>query len=649
MKKPAHMMVRTSDASFEQWNRFKIVEALVREARMKPEDADSISREIEEVVGRLNIRILSASLIREIVSVKLLEHGLETQHHLHTRLGVPYYDVDRILNRPNHARLPFLLDPHGTNILLAEKIKSEYALDTVFSQEIVEAHLRGDICIHSLGSIDRAAHLRHTVETIKQHGLRIPSSAAFASPARHPEVLLAHIVKFTSVLFNHFSDGILWDSINISFAPFLRGMSEKEIRQFSQRLLFALCEISPSGGASSHPLELGLWWSLPPLFEGRKAIGPGGEIAGKSYEEFLPEARRFVQAIFETYRSGDSSGRPFLNPKLRFTVDAGVFEDPVMDLACSLAREKGNIHFIFRRPETELSPIETLLARPSGRKPKRDGLAIFQTISINLPRLGYLAGDDFRIVKAKLRECMENASRAHIQKRVFLEKLMSFGPAGPLALLAEKRSGEPLVTLDGTAHCILPTGLNELVKIVLGKELHEDEEAIDLGLRVIREMKKITQEMREKHKLNIFLSQGNDEISPFRFAALDLRFHSPAAGHFVNGEIAENRVYYTPSSLLNRDVKIRPFERMCKEGRFHDLFEAGAHSTLWMDGAAPEPREIRRLLWKLMNESRTRSLALEKEYTSCASCGTVSHDMSDSCGKCGSEMLFCFSKNSGRS
>ena len=44
-----------------------------------------------------------------------------------------------------------------------------------------------------------------------------------AKPAKHPEVLLAHMVKFAAALQCHFAGAIGWDAVNLFFAPYLRG------------------------------------------------------------------------------------------------------------------------------------------------------------------------------------------------------------------------------------------------------------------------------------------------------------------------------------------------------------------------------------------------------------------------------------------
>ena len=60
--------------------------------------------------------------------------------------------------------------PEGTNLVLAEGIKREYALYDVFSREVGDAHIIGDIHLHGLGYIDRPYSSHQSPEYIKKLG-----------------------------------------------------------------------------------------------------------------------------------------------------------------------------------------------------------------------------------------------------------------------------------------------------------------------------------------------------------------------------------------------------------------------------------------------------------------------------------------------
>jgi len=67
-----------------------------------------------------------------------------------------------------------------------------------------EAHSLGDIHIHGLGYIDRPFSCCQSLEYLKMNGLQLPQAINSAKPAKHAEVLLAHMVRFSAILQGHF-------------------------------------------------------------------------------------------------------------------------------------------------------------------------------------------------------------------------------------------------------------------------------------------------------------------------------------------------------------------------------------------------------------------------------------------------------------
>src|SRR4029078_4419382 len=122
------VLVRRSDEDIALFDSRRIVEALVREANLDADLAAHIGHEVREFIQKLGFRSLSSSLIRGLVDAKLLELGLEDAHRIHTRLGVPLYDVDRIIHSAFRDTASQPCGPEGTSIILAEAIKREYAI-----------------------------------------------------------------------------------------------------------------------------------------------------------------------------------------------------------------------------------------------------------------------------------------------------------------------------------------------------------------------------------------------------------------------------------------------------------------------------------------------------------------------------------------
>ncbi len=642
------LFVRTSEESLHGWDRQRIVDALLRETYVDLDTAREIAREVEELILTSKIKMITAPLIRELVDTKLIERGLEQARKMHTRLGMPLYDVDQLILHPNKENANVPHGPEATNLTLAERIKKEYALLSVFSEEIADAHMRGDIHLHDLGFIDRPYCSGQSLEYIKRFGLSLPNSIAMAKPAKHPEVLLAHMVKFAAALQSHFAGAIGWDAVNIFFAPYLVGMSDRELEQLAQMMIFEFSQQAVARGGQAIFTDLNLYWEIPKHFEKVPAIGPGGEQTGKTYSDYLEESQRFAWALFDVFLEGDGSGRPFFFPKPLVHITEKFFQTPrYMEFLyhiSEVASEKGNTYYVFDRGETakisECCRLSFKLEQSDledAQQPWRMRYCALQNVTLNLPRIAYLAkGDDTRLF-SKITEFVEMAVKAHLEKKQFIEKLLSLGEKGPLALLAMKRDGIPYLRMDRASFLIGMVGLNELVQIHTGEEMHQSRQAFKFGLKVIAHMKLLVDKLSERHRMRFVLEQTPAESTAYRFAKLDLKYHSPKSGHIVKGDLTRGEVYYTNSTHLNVSAPINPIERVKQEGLFHPLIEAGALTHLWLGEAKPSKESIANFVIKTFRQTQNDQIAFSPEFTTCNACHRTSRGLQSSCSYCGSK------------
>ena len=75
--------------------------------------------------------------------------------------------------------------------------------------------------------------------------------------------------------------------------------------------------------------------------------------------------------------------------------------------------------------------------------------------------------------------------------------------------------------------------------------------------------------------MRFVLEQTPAESTAYRFAKLDLKYHSPESLRVVKGNISSGEIYYTNSTYLAVSSKTNPIDRVKKEGLFHPLIEAG--------------------------------------------------------------------------
>jgi len=641
------LFVRTSDEEMKKWDRAKIFDALMRETTISEDAAAIVSREVEKMIAELEIDVVTAPLIRELTNAKLVEYGLSKIRKQHTRLGVPLYDARQIIMMPNKENANVPHGPEATNLTLAENIKKEFALLEVFSQDLADAHMRGDIHLHDLGMVDRPYCSGQSIEYVKKFGLNLPNALSIAKPARHPEVLIEQIIKFSAALQGHFAGAIGWDAFNLFLAPYLVGVDDKRMKQLAQILIYEFAQQAVARGGQSIFSDLNLYWEVPNHFVGVPAIGPEGKFTGKNYEDYLTESQRFVDALFDVYMDGDAMGRPFFFPKPNVHMTEKFFQteghEEFLNKISRVAAEKGNTYFVFDRGGTakisECCRLSFKLEQSDfddAKTPWKMRYSAMQNVTINLPRVAYEAHQNDAKLFELLTQRLEMVAQAHIQKREFITQLFNMGKNGPLSLLTMNMDGEPYYRINKSSFLVGMVGLNEMVQYHTGQQLHESKEAMMFGMKVISHMKTEAERIGSEFGLKMPLEQTPAESTAYRFAKLDMKYYPLQSPTVIRGNKSTGEIYYTNSTYLNVGAPVSAIERVKMEGKFHPLIDAGSLTHVWLGESKPPAESIAAFVVKTFQNTSNAQIAFSPEFTSCLSCGRTARGLRETCSYCGS-------------
>ena len=592
------LYVRTSSEYLEEWNKERIVNALIRETYLDRRTAEQISDEVETQIIGLNIRIMTSTLIRELVSAKLIEHGLEKAHKMHTRLGVALYDVEQIILHQRKHQAEFLPGPELTNLSLASRIKREYALINVFSQEVADAHLRGDMYLDGLECIDRLYSIGLSLEYLKKFGMNFFEGGFEAKPAKHPEALISQMVGFTDMLRGYCFHAVEWDALNILFAPYAQGVSAADLKQLAQKLVF---ELSRQAHALRVPALLHLYWHVPAELEETPALGMNEKIRTKAakkrvYGDFLTEAQGVMLTLLDVLHDINEAGKLFATPLPVIHLSDAFFQaqgyGEFLAKAAEYLLKKGQAVFVFERGQHRRAFQAFQPAPAAPREAWKTRHAVINSVAINLPRFGYIAHRSDMHLFAKLTETMELAAEAHMQKRVFIEKLLASGREGPLGMLMMKPDGSSFLRLE-EAHFLMDfVGMNELIQIHKGTQMHESDDAVNFGLEIIAHTQSVCERLSQRHHIAFALSGMPNPAASSRLARLDLRYYSPDSGHIVKGELGSGAVWYCDGIYMNPAAPYPLLKRMQVEGMLSRYLSGGAMSQVVTSAHFSQKREV---------------------------------------------------------
>ena len=435
--------------------------------------------------------------------------------------------------------------------------------------------------------------------------------------------------------------------INVLYAPYVAAMSYDEMRQEAQHMIFSGSQTAFSRGGQTLFLDFNVHTGVPRYMQGIQAIGPSGKLTGKTYGEYAQVAASFCRALLEVWRDGDSNHRVFAFPKCDFHINDDTFKDPVqlelLKFACQIAAENGVPYFVFDRDEVTLSACCRL------RTAIKDNYMLehlesmrfcgFQNITVNLPQSAYKAGrGNYAGLIKEIHAAMEIACKAHLEKRRFIKLLMS-GPQMPLWEIGKAAcDGLPYVDLEKATYIIGLVGLNECVQYFTGQELHEGEEAMKMGLRIVAEMNIKAQEFSKRHSLKFSLEESPAESATRRLAKIDLRGF-PEAREVLKGSIDEDEYYYTNSCHLRASAPVDMITRIRLQSKFHGMIESGAIIHAFVGERLPSADSIFNLVQKAFYNTLSAQLTISPEFTVCTECHNMFVGSKDECPRCGARNM----------
>jgi ribonucleoside-triphosphate reductase (formate) len=636
------------DDSFP-WDKRKITIALEKEADLSKEIAQEIASAVENRVFASGLNRISTSLIRELADNELFERGFNAKLEKQTALGMPKYDIEQLVYSKNKENSNISSNnPEAINLAIAENTLKQYALQEVFSKDVADAHITGMVHIHDLGYPTRVYCSSHSLEYLKKYGLSLENLDTSSAPAKHARTLTGHLNTFLASMQAYYAGALGIGYINIMYAPYLEDMNYEEMKQEAQHLIFSGSQSAFSRGGQTLFLDFNIHTGIPNYLKKIPAIGPGGKPTGKTYGDYALISQRFTKAMLDVWREGDRYGHVFAFPKCDLHISEDTFNDPaqyeLLEYACQIASENGTPYFVFDRDEITLSACCRLRTTIDDNymidHPESMRFCGFQNVTVNLPQAAYRAGKgNFDKLYREIDKGIDIAIKAHLQKKKFISRLMS-GPEMPLWEIGKKAAdGRPYVDLEASTYIVGIIGLNECLQYMIGKELHEGDDVVKLGLRIISHMYFRVKEEGKNHNLKFSLEESPAESASRRLAKIDVRNYKEAVD-LIKGDIEKDEFYYTNSVHLRPDAPTDMITRIDVQSKFHSMIESGAIIHAFVGEERPPAAGIMKLVRKTFENTQAAQLTISPEFTICNECNRVIPRLVDVCSFCDSSNFY---------
>ena len=260
------------------WDRKELIDTLVRHTDLNEEVALNVAKTVENQIIASGMGSVDSTLIRELLNNELALRGYRHQLRDLSVYGVSRQFVDRLMYAKSLENSNIVNNnPEAVQLGIAELVLKQWALDTIFSADLKNAHNTGALHLHDLGYPHRVYCSSHSVEYVKKYGLRgLNNLNNDSAPASSAHVLTGHLNTFVASMQANYAGALGLAYINIMFAPYLRGKSAKEIRQVAQGLIFGGAQNAFSRGGQTIFLDFNIHTGVPGYLKTVPAVGQHG-------------------------------------------------------------------------------------------------------------------------------------------------------------------------------------------------------------------------------------------------------------------------------------------------------------------------------------------------------------------------------------
>jgi anaerobic ribonucleoside-triphosphate reductase len=642
----------------------KIQESIVKETGLKKKFADKITELVVRRIISSGIKFLSGPHIREIVCSILSEKHFEDERKIYTRIGMPLMDYEAILEKGIDENANQDMNPESIHHWAANRISDEYALLRILDSKEAHAHLYGDIHVHMLRYFDLRPFCQEwDPRMILEHGLPPVDSWAHCSksgPAGSLRVAVTHLAKWLGIIQGEFSGGQGYDYITTFLAPYAKGLSNREIEQTMQCLIFEINQIFAARGGHVPFTSISCTPTIPEGLMNIPAIGPHGKIIGK-YADYKEECLKLFDALTDVYIQGDYNGKLFAFPKHEIKIRKEwikEFESSYLKVLEEAAK-MGTPYFLNMCPDWMSDEIHSqccrkflndneIISRCILDPKERENVNVWknyvtigslQSVSLNLPRYAYLSkkeDDYFKILDEKMELCTTILKK----KWHLIEKRLE---SGHLPLCSGKINGTPIFRLQDQNLSIGFIGLNEAVKSLTNEELHESESAYRVGRKILNYMVAKCNTMTERDGFSYSLWEQPSEHTARRLAGLDLKHFPKKAIVQSSGDSA----YYTNSSHIRYDADIPLFKRIKLQGDYHPIVSGGVITHIRFGEQMADIQGLWELTKNICLNTNTAYFAYTIDFTFCTRCRKMFRGGQFSCPACHSKDVKVYSRITG--
>lgn len=529
---------------------------------------------------------------------------------------------------------------NGLNNYVREAFTQNYWLHEIYSDEIRDAHVSGDIHIHDLGFFGPYC-AGWDLRQILMNGFGgVPGKVESKAP-KHLRTFLGQIVNSTFTTQGETAGAQAWSSFDTYCAPFIHydNLDYRTVKQALQEFIFNLNV--PTRVGFQCPFSNLTFDLVPPSTLRNEYAIIGGQIMDKTYGEFQKEMDLFNTAFCDVMMEGDSKGRVFTFPipTINITKDFdwnSPVSEKIMEITC-----KYGIPYFSNYINSDLSPEDALSMccrlRLDTTELRKRGGGLFGSnpltgsvgvVTVNLPRLAYISTSESEF-QTRLWQQMNTARNSLEMKRKVIEEQTARGlyPYSANYLKGIKERTD--CYWFNHFNTIGLIGMNEACQNLLGPDYDlTTPEGQGFAVRTLTYMRDVIKDIQEETGHYYNLEATPAEGTSYRLAQKDLR-------KYPNIITAGDKIpYYTNSSQLPVGYTDDIFETLDLQDELQSLYTGGTVLHLYLGEEIKDISAAKQLIQKAFTKYKLPYVSLTPTFSICNSHGYLSGEHY-SCPECG--------------
>jgi ribonucleoside-triphosphate reductase (formate) len=533
----------------------------------------------------------------------------------------------------------------GLNNYISSDITAEYWLNKVYPPEIRDAHYNGDIHIHDL-SLLSVYCVGWDLQDLLMEGFKGVSGKVQSAPPKHFRSALGQIVNFFYTLQGEAAGAQAMSNFDTLLAPFIRhdGLTYQQVKQALQEFVFNI-NIPTRVGFQTPFTNITMDLVVPSTLKDSPVI-IGGKYIEETYADYGKEMDLINSAFAEVMMEGDAKGRVFTFPIPTYNITEDFdWDNPNLENIWKMTGKYG-IPYFSNFVNSDMSPDDArsmcCRLRLDNRVLRKRGGGLFGAnpltgsigvVTLNLPRIGYLATDENDFLK-RLNELIKLSAESLVIKRKVLEKFTESNlyPYSKFYLRKIKENADCYWKNHFSTIGVL--GMNEACQNFLHKDI-ASEQGQAFSVKVMDHIRKQIEELQQTTDEIFNLEATPAEGTTYRFAKSDKDRFSDIVCANEEEYLQGRDPFYTNSTHLPVNHTDDLFEALELQDNLQTKYTGGTVLHLFVGEEVKDIENVKNIVNRVANKFKLPYFTLTPTFSVCPSHGYLAgeHEKCDQCGE----------------